>query len=146
MILSLACVECWECWSSICRDVRWPWWDLMLWFDQSLERWRRLQPSQFAVSHARICWGPSLRSRHPRTTGAAMCRYGTACLLIRDVVGSVPCSDEWEIGVVTHLVSHAARGDVVLCTTPLNLSIDMVPRTTLAKSGIRPIVNLCNDM
>jgi hypothetical protein len=30
-------------------------------------------------------------------------RYGTACLLIRDVVGSVPCSDEWEIGVVTHL-------------------------------------------
>jgi hypothetical protein len=28
-------------------------------------------------------------------------RYGTACLLIRDVVGSVPCSDEWEIGAVT---------------------------------------------
>jgi hypothetical protein len=24
-------------------------------------------------------------------------RYGTACLLIRDVVGSVPCSDEWEV-------------------------------------------------
>jgi hypothetical protein len=28
-------------------------------------------------------------------------RYGTACSLIRDVVGSVPCSDEWEIGAVT---------------------------------------------
>jgi hypothetical protein len=41
-------------------------------------------------------------------------RYGTACLLIRDVVGSVPCSDEWEIGVVTHLGSHGARGIVVL--------------------------------
>jgi hypothetical protein len=40
--------------------------------------------------------------------------YGTACLLIRDVVGSVPCSDEWEIGVVTHLASHGARGVVVL--------------------------------
>jgi hypothetical protein len=30
-------------------------------------------------------------------------RYGTACLLIRDAVGSVPYSDEWEIGVVTRL-------------------------------------------
>jgi hypothetical protein len=24
-------------------------------------------------------------------------RYGTTCLLIRDVVGSVPCSDGWEV-------------------------------------------------
>jgi hypothetical protein len=24
-------------------------------------------------------------------------RYEMACLLIRDVVGSVPCSDEWEL-------------------------------------------------
>jgi hypothetical protein len=37
-------------------------------------------------------------------------RYGTTCLLIRDTVGSVPCSDEWEIGVVTRLGSHGARG------------------------------------
>jgi hypothetical protein len=36
-------------------------------------------------------------------------RYGTTCLLIRDPVGSVPCSDEWEIGVVTRLGSHSAR-------------------------------------
>jgi hypothetical protein len=28
-------------------------------------------------------------------------RYRMTCLLIRDVVGSVPCSDEWEFGVVT---------------------------------------------
>jgi hypothetical protein len=41
-------------------------------------------------------------------------RYGTACLLIRDAVGSVPCSGEWEIGVVTHLGSNGARGAVVL--------------------------------
>jgi hypothetical protein len=40
-------------------------------------------------------------------------RYGMACLLIRDTVGSVPCSDEWEIGVVTRLGSHSARGVVV---------------------------------
>jgi hypothetical protein len=39
--------------------------------------------------------------------------YGTACLLIRDVVGSVPCSDEWEFGVVTHPGTHGARGAVV---------------------------------
>jgi hypothetical protein len=41
-------------------------------------------------------------------------RYGMACLLIRDVVGSVPCSDEWEFGDVIRLGSHGARGAVVL--------------------------------
>jgi hypothetical protein len=40
-------------------------------------------------------------------------RYGTARLLIRDVIGSVLCSDEWKIGVVTHPGSHGARGAVV---------------------------------
>jgi hypothetical protein len=40
-------------------------------------------------------------------------RYGMACLLIRDVVGGVPCSDEWEIGVVTHLDLHGSRAVVV---------------------------------
>jgi hypothetical protein len=49
-------------------------------------------------------------------------RYGTACLLIRDVVGSVPCSDEWEFGVVTHPSSHGARGAMV----------PRLPRETLA--------------
>jgi hypothetical protein len=48
--------------------------------------------------------------------------YGTACLLISDAVGSVPCSDEWEIGIVTHLGSHGARGAVV----------PRLPRETLA--------------
>jgi hypothetical protein len=41
-------------------------------------------------------------------------QYGTACLLIKDVVESVPCSDEWEIDVVTRLGSHGARGAMVL--------------------------------
>jgi hypothetical protein len=40
-------------------------------------------------------------------------RYGMTCLLIRDAVGSVPYSDEWEIGVVTRTGSHGARGAVV---------------------------------
>jgi hypothetical protein len=37
-------------------------------------------------------------------------RYGTTCLIIRDAVGIVPCSDEWEIGVVTRSGSDGARG------------------------------------
>jgi hypothetical protein len=41
-------------------------------------------------------------------------RYGMTYLLIRDAVGSVPYSDEWEIDVVTHLDSHGAGGVVVL--------------------------------
>jgi hypothetical protein len=40
-------------------------------------------------------------------------QYGTGCLIIKDAVGSVPCSDEWEFVVVTHPGSHAARGVVV---------------------------------
>jgi hypothetical protein len=39
--------------------------------------------------------------------------YGTTSPLIRDAVGSVPCSDEWEIGIVILLGSHGARGIVV---------------------------------
>jgi hypothetical protein len=37
-------------------------------------------------------------------------QYGIACLLISDAVGSVPYSDEWEFGIVTHPGSHGARG------------------------------------
>jgi hypothetical protein len=40
--------------------------------------------------------------------------YGMARLLIRGAVESVPCSDEWKIGVVTCPGSHSARGAVVL--------------------------------
>jgi hypothetical protein len=40
-------------------------------------------------------------------------RYGTACLLIRGAVVSVPRSDEWEFGVVTHPGPHGARGVMV---------------------------------
>jgi hypothetical protein len=39
--------------------------------------------------------------------------YGMTCLLIRNTVRSVPCSVEWEIGVVTRLGSHGAKGVVV---------------------------------
>jgi hypothetical protein len=36
-------------------------------------------------------------------------RYGTTYPLIRDDVGSVPCSDKWEIGIFTHLGSHGCK-------------------------------------
>jgi hypothetical protein len=63
-------------------------------------------------------------------------QYETTCLLIRDAVGSVPCLDECEFDVVTCLGSHGTRGVVVPRTTPRNLSIAMVPRTTLVKRSI----------
>jgi hypothetical protein len=40
-------------------------------------------------------------------------RYGTACPQIKDDVGSVPCSDGWEIGIVNCLGSHGAGGVMV---------------------------------
>jgi hypothetical protein len=80
-------------------------------------------------------------------------RYGTACLLIRDVVVCVPCSVEWKIGVVTRIGSHDARGAWYHrwrshSSRPAtgNLSNAIVLRTTLAKLGIQLIVNLCNGM
>jgi hypothetical protein len=52
-------------------------------------------------------------------------RYGMACLLIRDAVGSVPSSVEWEIGIVTHLGSHGARGVVVQPYTLFTLILSL---------------------
>jgi hypothetical protein len=49
-------------------------------------------------------------------------RYGTTCLIIRDVVGSVPCSNEWGFGIVSCAGSRGARGAVV----------PQLPRETLA--------------
>jgi hypothetical protein len=62
------------------------------------------------VGIRQVMWFVMLESSKERVIGVdtpgqqvpPRIRYGTACLLIRDVVGSVPCSDEWEIGVVTH--------------------------------------------
>jgi hypothetical protein len=74
------------------------------------------------VGIRQVMWFVMLKSDKDRVKGvdtpgqqvAPRVRYGTACLLIRDAVGSVPCSDEWKIGVVTCLGSHGARGAVVL--------------------------------
>jgi hypothetical protein len=68
-----------------------------------------------------VMWFVMLGSAKDRVLGVdtpgqqvlARVRYGMACLLIRDVVGSVPCSDQREIGIVTCPSSHGARGAVV---------------------------------
>jgi hypothetical protein len=73
------------------------------------------------VGIRQVMWFVMLESTKDRVIGAdtlgqqvlPRVRYGTACLLIRDVVGSAPCSDEWEICVVTRPGSHGTRGAVV---------------------------------
>jgi hypothetical protein len=68
-----------------------------------------------------VIWLVMLKSAKDRVKGVdtigqqvpPRVRYGTTCLLIGDAVGSVPCSDEWEFGVVTRLGSHGARGTMV---------------------------------
>jgi hypothetical protein len=77
-----------------------------------------------------VMWFVMLESAKDRVTGidtlgqqvSPRVWYEIACLLIRDVVGSVPCSDHWEIGVVTLLGSHGAIGAMV----------PRLPRETLA--------------
>jgi hypothetical protein len=73
------------------------------------------------VGIRQVIWFVMLESTKERVIGvdtsgqhvSPRVRYGMACSLIRDAVGSVPCSDESEIGVVTRLGSHSARGVVV---------------------------------
>jgi hypothetical protein len=74
------------------------------------------------VEIRKVMWFVMLKSAKDRVIGvdtpgqqvSPRLQYGTACLLIRDVVGSVPRSDEWEIGVITRISSHGARGVVLL--------------------------------
>jgi hypothetical protein len=82
------------------------------------------------VGICQVMWFVMLESAKDRVIGVdtprqqvpPRVRYGTACLVIRDVVGSVPCSDEWKIGVVTRLGSHGARA----------VMVPRLPRKTLA--------------
>jgi hypothetical protein len=73
------------------------------------------------VGTRQVMWFVILESSKDRLIGvdtpgqqvSPCVRYGTTCLLIRDAVGSVACSDEWKIGVVTRPGSHGARGTMV---------------------------------
>jgi hypothetical protein len=63
-------------------------------------------------------------------------RYGMACLLIRDTVESVPCTDKWEFGVVTCPSSCGARGAVV----------PRLPQETLAVLCYCDYLRKCSDL
>jgi hypothetical protein len=73
------------------------------------------------VGVRQVMWFVMLESAKDRVIGVdtpgqqvpPRVQYGTTRLLIRDAVGSVPCSDEWEFGVVTRSGSHGARGAAV---------------------------------
>jgi hypothetical protein len=73
------------------------------------------------VGVCQVMWFVMLESAKDRVIGvdtpgqqvSSCVWYGMTCLLIRDVVGGVPCSDEWDFGIVSHLGSHGARGAVV---------------------------------
>jgi hypothetical protein len=67
----------------------------MLWFEQWFEWWRWLIPSWHVVLKSakdQILGVDTIEQYVPPRT-----QYGMACLLIRDAMRSVPCSDEWEV-------------------------------------------------
>jgi hypothetical protein len=74
-----------------------------------------------AIEIRQVMWFVILESAKDRVIGVdtlgqqvlSRVRYEITCPLIRDAGGSVPCSDEWKIGVVTCLRSHGARGVVI---------------------------------
>jgi hypothetical protein len=72
-------------------------------------------------------------------------RYRMACLLIRDDTESVTYSDEWEV-VWSFTQAHMAQEGPWYRNYPGNLSIAIVPHTTIAKPSMRPIVNNCTSM
>jgi hypothetical protein len=73
------------------------------------------------VGICQVMWFVMLESAKDRVIGVdtprqqvpPCVRYGMACLLIIDAMESVPYMDEGEIGIVTRLGSHGARGVVV---------------------------------
>jgi hypothetical protein len=83
------------------------------------------------VGIRQVRWYVMLQSAKDRVTGVDTpgqqvlphVWYVTVCLLIRDAVGSVPCLDEWEFGIVTLPGSHGTRGAVVPRLPPKTLAL-----------------------
>jgi hypothetical protein len=73
------------------------------------------------IEFRQVTWIVMLESANDRVLGVdtlgqqvlTRVQYGMACLLIRDIVKSVSCSVEWEIGIVTRIGSRGARGVMV---------------------------------
>jgi hypothetical protein len=115
--------------------------------------WARFGMVEPFVVH-QVMWFVMLKSAKDRVIGVdtpwqqvpPRVRYGTACLLIRDDVGK--CALLGWVGIwrsYSPRLTRCKRGRGTMIISG-NLSNAMVLRTTLGKLGIRPIVNLCNDM
>jgi hypothetical protein len=86
-------------------------WGSMLWFEQWLEWWRWLIPSWYVVlkSAKDRMLGIDIPGEHvpPRVW------YVAACLLIRNTIGCVSCSEEWEMAwwfAQAHMVQEGPVG------------------------------------
>jgi hypothetical protein len=130
--------------SSIRRDVIWPWWGSMLWFEQGWDGGDGWILSGDVVCHVRICQGLNLRSRHPMTTCATRVQYGTTCLVIRYAIGCVVlCWVGMAPVYVTHLYNilcelpepHGAKGGTV-CGKPQHCKRGHYVWETVAKHDI----------
>jgi hypothetical protein len=89
-------------------------WRSMLWFEQWLEWWRWLI----------LSWHVVLESAKDRILGVYTLgqhvpphvRYGAACLLIRNTIGCVSYSDEWEMAwwfTQAHMVQEGPVGETL---------------------------------
>jgi hypothetical protein len=122
----------------------------ILWFEKWLELRRWLIPSWHVVlkSAKDQILGVDTLGHHvpPRV------RYGMTCLLIRNTIGSVSCSDEWGLAWDFAQVHMVQEGLWYHVSTPGNLSTArgaVVPRIypgNHSKAWHTPIVDLCNDM
>jgi hypothetical protein len=74
----------------------------MLWFEQGLVRWRWLRPSGDVVAQI-FAVDTSGQQVSPCV------RYEIACLLIRNTIGSVSCSNEWGMAQYFCLGSYLAQ-------------------------------------
>jgi hypothetical protein len=83
----------------------------MLWFEKRMEWWRWLIQSCHVV--ARICQGPNLRSRHPRTTCATMCLVWNDLMTIEEGSRELSC---WMSGTGMAAARYKRGLRVFYCT------------------------------
>jgi hypothetical protein len=144
MMLSLACAFVRVLWSSIRRELSWPWCGLMLWFEQWLEWWWWLIPS----------WHVVLESAKDQILGVdtpgqyvpPCVQYEMAWLLIRNTIASVSCSVEW--GMTSHFVkclSHMVWEGTFVWET-LAMQAWTVCSSNHSEAWHTLVVDLCNNM
>jgi hypothetical protein len=139
---------------AIHRDVIWPRWGSMLWFEQGWNGGDGWIPSGDMACHAQICYGLNLRSRHPRTTCATTCPVWKG--LLTNLVCYSSCVVFGWVGMahvfVTSLCDilcelpkpHGAEG-ATLCGKPQHYKRGRLSGNR-SKAWHTPVVGLCNGM